>query len=401
VSLTLPPLHVYTLLQMSAVSAFTMALALAAMRPQQREGIGLWAWGLVAYGVAYSLFVLRGQIPDWASVVLANALLSVTLALLLGAVHQFHRRPPPWRAMAVPVLASTIFMVVLLADPQWRSAATNAIAALQIAAVIWALWWPERPQPTRGAMLITVGLVPQMLVLAVRAAVGLAHGMPNPGTMQGGIVQAVVFFSAYVVIILVSLGFVLMTKDRVDAANVQLATTDALTGVANRRALIQALDRDMALAARTQEAYAVLMLDIDHFKTVNDQHGHLVGDRVLCHLADVLRQRLRAQDMLGRYGGEEFLILLPNTSAPGALELAQALRQAVEQTPCVNKGQVLPLTVSIGVCAAVLEPGDGWDQLIHVADQALYQAKQGGRNRVEFGPLPRHAGPETLPHAVF
>lgn len=397
----LPPLDIPTTLQMIVAASFTMAAALAAMGPQQRDGISLWALGLVLHGGAFALFVLRGQAPDWASIVLGNALLAGTLALLLGAVQQFHARPLPWAAMGLPVLGQALLATLLLDDYRWRLAGTNLVLTLQTAAVLWALWFPQRPQPARGAVLVTLGLAPQTLLLAVRAGWVAVYGAPNQGLLQSGTTQGATFLTSYVVIILASLGFVLMTKDRVDAANRRLATTDALTGVANRRALIQALDRDMALALRTQEPYAVMMLDLDHFKNVNDRHGHLAGDQVLCHVAAVLRQRLRAQDMVGRYGGEEFLVLMPCTAAAGALEAAEALRQAVEQSPCPYGGQTIPITVSIGVCASPLAPGDSWDQLIHVADQALYSAKQDGRNRVAWAPLPRATGPETLPNTEF
>lgn len=397
----LPPLDIPTTLQMIVAASFTMAAALAAMGPQQRDGISLWALALVLHGGAFALFVLRGQAPDWASIVLGNALLAGTLALLLGAVQQFHARPLPWMAMGLPVLGQALLATLLLDDYRWRLAGINVVLTLQTAAVLWALWFPQRPQPARGAVLVTLGLAPHTLLLAVRAGWVAWYGAPNQGLLQSGTTQGVTFLTSYVVIILASLGFVLMTKDRVDAANRRLATTDALTGVANRRALIQALDRDMALALRTQEPYAVMMLDLDHFKNVNDRHGHLAGDQVLCHVAGVLRQRLRAQDMVGRYGGEEFLVLMPCTAAAGALEAAQALRQAVEQSPCPYGGQTIPITVSIGVCASPLAPGDSWDQLIHVADQALYSAKQDGRNRVAWAPLPRPTGPETLPNTEF
>jgi len=404
VTFALPPLDVPTLLQLIAVASFTMAVALVAMRPQQRDGLGLWALGLALHGGGYVLLMLRGQGPDWASIVLANALLAGSMACLMAAVHQFHGRHLPWWTMALQMLGMALLVGLFLDHYQWRLVAASLVLALQGGVLLWALWRPQPPQPVRGAVLVTLGLALQVLLLAFRFLWVAVYGPPNQDLLQSGTTQGATFLTSYVVIILSSLGFVLMAKDRVDAANLRLATTDALTGTANRRALIQALDRDMALALRTQEPYAVLMLDIDHVKAVNDQYGHLAGDGVLRHVAAVLRQRLRAQDMLGRYGGEEFLVLMPSTDVSGALAAAEALRQAVAQTPCRHGEQTVAVTVSIGVCAGVLEPGDTWDQRIHAADQALYQAKQGGRNRVQWGALPRTAapaGPQALPPAVL
>ena len=161
-----------------------------------------------------------------------------------------------------------------------------------------------------------------------------------------------------------------------------------------RRSLIMALERDVARAVRLREPYAVMLVDIDHFKSVNDSHGHLAGDSVLRHVADLLRTRLRAQDLVGRYGGEEFMVLLPHTPLGGALELAETLRRAVERLPCVGGGKEIPVTVSIGVCGGPLQPADGWDGLVQGADEALYAAKLAGRNRVESTAL---AAPRPAP----
>ena len=132
-----------------------------------------------------------------------------------------------------------------------------------------------------------------------------------------------------------------------------------------------------------------MMVDIDHFKVVNDRYGHPVGDQVLSSVVTLLRQRVRAQDLVGRYGGEEFMVVLPDTSLVGAEQLARELCKAVEVSRCrvdgVDgvKGDGIAVTVSIGVFGGWLDSGDSWDMLITAADRALYQAKENGRNRVE------------------
>lgn len=364
------------------------------MRPERREGIGLWALGLVLHAVTYLLYGLRGQVSDWASVVLANTLLAGAFALILAAVHQFQGRALPWRRMALPVLATALLFAVFIDDYRARVIAAGVVLPLQLGMALWSLWRPHPPAPLRGAALLTVGLVAQVLLLTVRGGLVAVHGIPAQGLLQASAGQSVTFMAAFVVVVLASLGFILMTKDRADADNRHVAAHDALTGLANRRSLIAALDRDVARTVRTRESYALMMLDIDHFKAVNDGHGHLAGDQVLCHVAGLLRARLRAQDMVGRYGGEEFLALLPDTLLGGALELAESMRQAVAQTPCMYEGRAITVTVSIGVCGGRLEPADGWDMLIHTADQALYAAKAAGRDRVECAALLRD-NPET------
>ena len=175
--------------------------------------------------------------------------------------------------------------------------------------------------------------------------------------------------------------------------------------MANRRSIVAALDRDVGRAIRARESMAVMMVDIDHFKIVNDTYGHLAGDQVLRCVVDVIQHRIRAQDIVGRYGGEEFLVVLTDTSAQGAQQLAEQLRAAVEATHCTYTCASISVTVSVGVFGGRLEPGDSWDQLIHAADLALYRAKQGGRNRVELaqslGRVTREgvtsSSPETYP----
>lgn len=151
-------------------------------------------------------------------------------------------------------------------------------------------------------------------------------------------------------------------------------------------ALVLWVLRQRALGAEQQRSRgALLMVDIDHFKRVNDHYGHLAGDHVLRHMVGVLRQRLRASDVLGRYGGEEFMVLLPGTDLHGAAQLAEHLRQAVQAAPCEWQGQHIPFTVSIGVAASADTPADPSrtsEALLQAADQALYRAKDDGRNRV-------------------
>lgn len=151
-------------------------------------------------------------------------------------------------------------------------------------------------------------------------------------------------------------------------------------------ALVLWVLRQRSLGAEQQRSRgALLMVDIDHFKRVNDHYGHLAGDHVLRHIVGVLRQRLRASDVLGRYGGEEFMVLLPSTDLHGAAQLAEQLRQAVQAAPCEWQGQRIAFTVSIGVAASADTPADPSrtsEALLQAADQALYRAKDDGRNRV-------------------
>jgi diguanylate cyclase (GGDEF)-like protein len=161
----------------------------------------------------------------------------------------------------------------------------------------------------------------------------------------------------------------------------RLASTDELTGLANRRSFFERFAEAWALADRERHPLGCIVFDIDHFKLVNDTHGHAAGDAILKALAATCRRRLRSCDLLGRIGGEEFCVLCPATPLDGTLELAERLRTAVAQAEFQTRGNAIPVTISLGVAGrrpAHAHPED----LIRAADTMLYRAKQTGRNQV-------------------
>jgi two-component system, cell cycle response regulator len=171
-------------------------------------------------------------------------------------------------------------------------------------------------------------------------------------------------------------------QDQLRARNAELETvtrTDALTGIYNRRHLQERLQGVLSMARRHREPAAVLMIDVDHFKSINDSMGHAAGDAVLREIADRLRHRVRLEDVVGRWGGEEFLVLSSITDADAAAVLAERLRAAVADEPVeIDGAGRIRVTVSIG-CAAGTVDAEG---LVREADAALYEAKAQGRNRV-------------------
>jgi len=160
----------------------------------------------------------------------------------------------------------------------------------------------------------------------------------------------------------------------------QLATHDELTGLLNRRALMALLQREVAHSRRLQTPLAVLMFDLDHFKSINDTHGHALGDAVLRGVGTILRERMRVSDSAGRYGGEEFCVMLPGADAHGACQLADELRIAIAGAVYAAAGVQVTATASFGVAACAGGRDADADQLLLQADRALYQAKVAGRN---------------------
>ncbi len=162
----------------------------------------------------------------------------------------------------------------------------------------------------------------------------------------------------------------------------RLANIDSLTGLLNRRAILYQFNEYIRYTRRYNEELSLSMLDIDHFKTVNDIYGHLIGDDVLEKVAGIVMQNIRNTDKVGRYGGEEFIIVLPKTGLSPALKLAERIRRKIESFKIKDsQGEIFRVTASQGI--AGYKPGDDEYSLISRADKALYQAKEKGRNRIE------------------
>ncbi|MFN7037592.1 MAG: diguanylate cyclase [Bellilinea sp.] len=173
-------------------------------------------------------------------------------------------------------------------------------------------------------------------------------------------------------------------RKKAQAALERLATQDPLTGIANRRYFLEIASRVIEQARRYQRPVSIVMIDVDHFKEMNDTFGHKTGDKVLIHITRCMQAALRKVDILGRYGGDEFVILLPETTQEGARRLTERLRQAIAQQSITAGGVSIPITLSIGLASNVKEPALSLDELLQRADRALYDSKLNGRDRVTF-----------------
>jgi len=162
----------------------------------------------------------------------------------------------------------------------------------------------------------------------------------------------------------------------------ELATTDALTQLKNRRLFYAQAEQNLADCRRNERDMSLLVLDIDHFKKVNDTHGHHAGDEVLIRIARLLTRMVRAVDTVARFGGEEFAVLMPETNKLGAAVLAERIRSAIEKEVIVIEGHTIPVTASLGIATLAAEQVESIDQMLSIADRRLYLAKNSGRNRI-------------------
>lgn len=227
-------------------------------------------------------------------------------------------------------------------------------------------------------------------LFSVNALFFLVHGTlvtptGGPADLAREAIHAVACAEVLVLLIGWNFGFVMMAMQRYLQLAADLATHDDLTGVLNRRAFGEKVRYHIKLAERGKTSLSVLAMDLDHFKRVNDTYGHRAGDEVLKAFVRATQSCLRAADQFGRVGGEEFLVLLPATTASGALALAERLRETLAGTPITYRGESIRVTVSIGV-AEFDRHVHGFETLLEAADGALYRAKHLGRNRVEVAP---------------
>jgi diguanylate cyclase (GGDEF)-like protein len=381
--LTVVHIDLATVSLLGALQALLLApLLLAATRVYAglaRTSLRIWGIVLLLQALGWLLLGLRGQISDGLSILLGNAVLMVSYAettralrLLLGV--------PQYRRTLVAIGVTGWLGVAWFAqvDPDFRMRVYFVLLSLGIYTSM--LLWPLRHALRRGGSMAQRVMLLVLLGACVTWVLHL-HGLPAGTGQPGDLLMAtpgniVNLIYGAVEPVLASIGFLLMYNEMAQTELRRLARTDPLTGVLNR----MALDEE-AHALFRQPACAALMIDADHFKTINDRFGHAGGDGVLAQLAEAIAGQLRANDVLGRIGGEEFLILLPDTTLDAAIAMGERLRAVVADLRFELDGTPQTITISVGVAART--PGDQQPgMLIRRADHALYAAKHAGRNRV-------------------
>lgn len=255
-------------------------------------------------------------------------------------------------------------MVFAMATPR----ATSAVHA-------WVLLIPIISHLLMGRRL---GLAISVFYMGIAAVIFVYRHLDQPDMMQALPITNIAVIS---LCILVFSHVYEVTRETSERQLMKLAQTDPLTGLANRARLSDVFEQEKQRARRYSSPVSVLILDLDHFKDVNDNHGHETGDLALQHVARIFRQCLRATDVAARLGGEEFGILLSNTNSRQAMEVAEKIRIAVASTPLTVANNVIRVTLSGGV-AELGTDGDTLRDLVREADIRLYKAKEGGRNRI-------------------
>ena len=371
-----------TLLALLATVEVALAAALWLGAPGRRPaGVSQWAAALGVRGLALGIILTAAQ-PQAGALAIGTGLIALSATLQAAAVMGFAGRLlPAWvhtaafAAMAVPMqmLANDAASAILFGGVVLGALfGVTAVIAWQVMS--------EAVERARRVLVASLGIV--AFVLAVRGIGAVFIAEPARALLAPAGTAAAAVLLALAALLVATFAFLLLHHGRAQAEATRLATTDPLTGAFNRRTFHEIAEREMSRARRANQPLSIIMLDIDHLRRLNDEYGHQAGDEVLQRCADLVRLALRKEDMLVRFAGEMFLVMLPDVSGPGAVVVAGRIRRAVADMPIEAAGHMLNVTVSLGVAARLDEGPESIDGLVARAESALHLAKQRGRNRV-------------------
>jgi diguanylate cyclase (GGDEF)-like protein len=390
--------HSPTLVILAAILSALVTAVLFAMWHFNRSipGLKLWMLSFLCAFVFSTSLLARGQLPEVVSVVFSQGAVSLAAYLCLLGARVYMGRRPVSHAYAAVAIGALVLLSVYFTLVQPHLGMRFVFAGLG-AGVFFLLTARTLAQ---GVM----GQVPARYMFAVTAG---AHGLflllrpllftlgagPAEEPLNAALVAQIsqfVVLESLVALVLLAFGTLILANEFITSELKHLAEVDPLTNVFNRRAFMTLLDKAMSNAQRTGGGgLPVLVIDLDHFKKVNDTWGHQCGDEVLRHFVLLANRCLRREDVLGRLGGEEFAIALPNAGYEGARTVAERVCAMVAAQPVPTARGPIALTVSIGV--TLCAPGDTPEVALQRADEAMYLAKKRGRNRVEVVQAPERA----------
>jgi diguanylate cyclase (GGDEF)-like protein len=374
------------MVMVSALSLlFSGLLMLVGLHAGKARGVKYWALGnlYIGLGLSFSYIHLEASGSAW-SLIFGSTLMATGIGFQFSGIQVFKEgqcnRYIPWLLGALAFF-QCLWFVILHPNIHARVIANSILFAFGNGICARALFI-RIEQPLRTAYWFAGTAFTVTTAMFIARAVTIFLAPANSYFLYSPIlINPATFFIGSMAQMCLTFGFVMMLNYRLAAELQKLASSDALTGALNRRSLELEAERLAARCTRTGDTLALMMLDVDHFKSINDCHGHQVGDEVLKHLTAIARKTIRSDDYFARYGGEEFCILLPSTLEKEAWILADRLRKAYAESAMELDGKVLHSTISIGVSDS-LYAGVEFNSLVAAADQAMYRAKQEGRNRV-------------------
>ena len=361
-----------------AMTFFVQATAIGAQaflirQLKQYRGVGAALLANLCVAVGLMLRLFADRLPGFLTAILSNTLLLMGPGLFYIALSQFTGFPysKVFVIGVIGIVVSFLLYFTYWDDDLGKRMITVSLGSVAMTFIlIVQLWRIQKTSLRFSANLMLISFLVHGMFLIVRT-ISLVLGPPQD-TSSLTRVQSATYLLSFAISFFWSMGFILMVSQRLRNDLMEVATIDVLTRIPNRRATQAFLEKELSRAQRTQGEFTVLLIDIDNFKKVNDRWGHAVGDDVLVKTASIFHSMIRKQDLVGRWGGEEFLIIVPGPC--DAEVLAERLRREIANAKYSHGPASFGITVSIGVACA--KHSDQIDQILKNADNALYQSKR-------------------------
>src|SRR5229473_407700 len=346
------------------------------------EAARFWTGSTFAAAFGAALAMLRFAVDSLLPLLAGGTVMIFAACLAAMGIKRFYDQPVSWRPAALITalsFAGLTFFIVGYDSMSMRIAVYSLGQSLPLALTLKLLLSETDGRRSPGARLAGIVAVLMIAIYAVRAGGTLLH-IGNFSVIQSNPAQWTIVLLLMFLSMAWNFGFLLMAIDRLRNEVADLALLDDLTGVGNRRHLLQRLTEECAKSARSDEPFALLVVDLDGFKAINDTHGHAAGDACLQHFTLMAQTRLRPGDLLARTGGDEFCIVLPSSTAQEGALIARSVLEVCREDAVGCVGVDIPIAVSIGIAQWSREIGPFPDRLIAAADHALYAAKKRGKN---------------------
>ncbi|NYB75617.1 GGDEF domain-containing protein [Sedimentibacter hydroxybenzoicus DSM 7310] len=330
---------------------------------------------------AWIMIGLRGVIPNMVLVAAGNSVLFTGTAMELTALmilKNFYTEKVKryYNFMFVFFIIIFVFVTAYGFPENIRIAVSSLISGILMVFPVYKLFADDKASGLQKVISVFYSLIMIFSLFRVIAALTTELDM---NLASKNIYNTWLFLIIYIVMLTGSTGFILLDKEKQDVELLKAASLDGLTNILNRKTFILRSKEVISLCVRKQENISFLLIDIDDFKKVNDEYGHFIGDVVLQNFANIIKKQLRDYDLFGRYGGEEFAILLPGTDGKNAEEVAERLRSTIENSHVYTDIKI-KYTISIGFLSILPDEGTDIDMLYKLCDKALYLAKSQGKN---------------------
>jgi diguanylate cyclase (GGDEF)-like protein len=375
-------LHAVLLIQDVQILFFTIVFGVMALQ-KWSDRTRRWIWyAFLANSLGSIIDLLDSSLPKWLTLGLNDEAFPIFFALLNIALIHFFRfnRKPAWVALVPVALAAPLFIHWGTPDQFANYILCDSLIAFECSVSVFLLAATHERSTRASRMVMGLFLLAFVCMELLRIFTITGHGA-NLEIAAPRVALATIVF--YVVIVsLLPLALVWMMHARLEADLLLQSLIDPLTGIFNRRGLDQALNRELNSFRRYGEQLTLAMFDLDYFKQINDRYGHAAGDTILTHVAQFLSRSLRATDIVGRIGGEEFVLVLPRTGLNHALPILERLLASLRNNKKLLALETVHITASLGVTCTAARLSISAADLLAEADQAMYQAKREGRDRI-------------------